>query len=151
MTVYAVAIVDSEGDPGTIYIPGGTFEDEGAWYADPKKTVVHVTTQMEDYDRFAKQHYYKDGAWKERPERTGDYYIWKNEAWEFNSDLFWSEVREDRNRRLYFCDWTQLPDCKLSLSKQGEWTEYRSALRGVPQTNSGATKLDEIVWPDKPS
>ena len=106
---------------------------------------------MEDYDRFAKQHYYKDGAWKERPERTGDYYIWKNEAWEFNSDLFWSEVREDRNRRLYFCDWTQLPDCKLSLSKQGEWTEYRQALRGVPQVNSGATKLDEIVWPDKPS
>ena len=106
---------------------------------------------MEDYDRFARQHYYKDGAWKERPERTGDYYIWKNEAWEFNSELFWLEVREDRNRRLYFCDWTQLPDSPLSDSKKAEWTEYRSALRGVPQANSGATKLDEIVWPDKPS
>lgn len=114
--------------------------------------MVHIHSEVPDMTGFRQTSYYKNGEWKSR-EWKGDYYTWSGdtESWSFNSSKFWEEVRKDRNDRLYQCDWTQLPDCKLSLSKQGEWTDYRQALRGVPQTNSGTTKLDEIVWPDKPS
>ena len=96
--------------------------------------------------------YYKDGAWKSR-EWKGDYYKWKgtSEEWEFNSDKFWTDVRGDRVNRLYECDWTQLPDSALSDTKKSEWAVYRSALRDLPEIQSGTTELDKIVWPDKPS
>ena len=81
----------------------------------------------------------------------GSYYDWKSEAWVLNSEALWKEIRQDRNQRLYECDWTQLDDNKLSLSKKGEWTEYRQALREVPTNNSGVTHLNEVVWPDQPS
>jgi len=151
MTVYAIAIVDSEGDCGTIYIPGATFEDEGTWANDNTKTVVHVTTQMEDYDRFAKQNYYKDGKWLDRNERTGEYYDWKNEAWVLNSDRLWTEIRQERDKRIYVTDWTQLSDSPLSDSKKAEWAAYRTALRDIPSDNSGVTHLSGVIWPDKPS
>ena len=93
----------------------------------------------------------KDSTWKSRDEKPGDYYNWKDEAWVLDSDALWVEIRENRNRRLYASDWTQLDDCKLSLTKKGEWTEYRQALREVPKNNSDVTHADNVVWPDQPS
>ena len=75
----------------------------------------------------------------------------ENLARGFNSTNFWNLVRRDRNQRLAVSDWTQLDDCKLSMTKKGEWAEYRQALREVPVSNSGSTMLDQIVWPDQPS
>ena len=151
MTVYGLAIVNSEGHIDSFYVPGGTFEDEGPWEHDKTKTVVHVTTQFSDMHEFVKLKYYKDGVWKSRSEAPGSYYDWKSEAWVLNSEALWKEIRQDRNQRLYECDWTQLDDNKLSLSKKGEWTEYRQALREVPTNNSGVTHVNEVVWPDQPS
>ena len=96
--------------------------------------------------------YYKDGAWKTR-EWKSDYYKWKgsSEEWEFDSDKFWTDVRTDRLSRLVQSDWTQLPDTSLSDTKKSEWAVYRSALRDLPEIQSGAIELDKIVWPDKPS
>lgn len=96
--------------------------------------------------------HWKDGAWQSRdPAPDPQYYDWKDGKWNFNSTNFWALVRRDRNQRLYASDWTQLDDCKLSMTKKGEWTEYRQALREVPVSNSGSTMLDQIVWPDQPS
>ena len=152
MTVHALAIIDSNTEVYCLHVPGGTFQDEGVWETDSNYTVVHILDEVVDHVTFMRTQYYKDGAWKTR-EWKSDYYKWKgsSEEWEFDSDKFWTDVRTDSLSRLVQSDWTQLPDCKLSLSKQGEWTDYRQALREVPQTNSGTTKLDEIVWPDKPS
>ena len=60
MTVYGLAIVNSEGHIDSFYVPGGTFEDEGPWEHDKTKTVVHVTTQFSDMHEFTKLKYYKD-------------------------------------------------------------------------------------------
>jgi hypothetical protein len=152
MTVHALAIIDSNTEVYCLHVPGGTFQDEGVWETDNNYTVVHILDEVVDHVAFMRTQYYKDGAWKTR-EWKSDYYKWKgsSEEWEFDSDKFWTDVRTDRLSRLVQSDWTQLPDSPLSDSKKAEWTEYRSALRGVPQTNSGTTKLDEIVWPDKPS
>ena len=152
MTTHALAIIDTNTEIYHMSSPGTIFDEEGPWSQNNDFTVVHIHSPVPDMLGFQQTQYYKDGAWKSR-EWKGDYYKWNgtSEEWEFNSDKFWEEVRTDRNYRLVITDWTQLPDSPLSDSKKVEWTEYRSALRGVPQTNSGATKPDQIVWPDEPS
>jgi hypothetical protein len=58
----------------------------------------------------------------------------------------WSEVREQRNRKLYACDWTQLSDAPLSAEVKAEWVTYRQALRDVTQQADPFA----IVWPVEP-
>jgi len=148
----AIAIVNSEGECEQWFSPAATYpDDKTAWEYDDTKTVVHITTSLLDLSAFIEVNYYKDGAWKTRAKAPDTFYDWKDEKWNFNSTQFWAIVRQDRNNRLFASDWTQLSDCKLSLSKQGEWTEYRQALRQVPATNSDSTKLDSIVWPGQPA
>ena len=53
-------------------------------------------------------------------------------------------VREDRNKRLADCDWTQLADSQVDKSA---WATYRQALRDVP-TQSGFPW--EVTWADAP-
>lgn len=55
----------------------------------------------------------------------------------------WANIREDRNRKLADCDWTQLPDAPVNAE---EWTSYRQALRDI------TTQPDpfNIVWPQEP-
>tara|TARA_E500000081_G_scaffold146742_1_gene170115 strand:- start:47 stop:505 length:459 start_codon:yes stop_codon:yes gene_type:complete len=152
MAVHAIAIVDSEGEIQHAYVPGATYPASGTeWDSDKTKTVVHITSGFSSLSGFMQSNYYKDGAWKGRDHPPADYYFWKDEKWNFDSTEFWIQVRRDRDMRLLESDWTQLPDCKLDISKQGEWTEYRQILRNVPGTNSGATMLNQIVWPDKPA
>ena len=53
-------------------------------------------------------------------------------------------VRDDRNRRLAACDWTQLADAPVD---DLAWATYRQALRDVPnQANFPWT----VVWPTEP-
>ena len=145
-----VAIVDTEGEIIHLWDSGAEVEPEGAWETDKTKTVVHITSSI-DNGYFMRRNYYKDSTWKSRDEKPGDYYNWKDEAWVLDSDALWVEIRENRNRRLYASDWTQLDDCKLSMSKKGEWTEYRQALRDVPANNSSVTDMDKVSWPTEPS
>ena len=58
----------------------------------------------------------------------------------------WSAVREERNRKLYACDWTQLADSPLSAELKAEWATYRQALRDVTQQADPFS----IVWPAEP-
>ena len=58
----------------------------------------------------------------------------------------WREIREKRNRLLFECDWTQLPDSPLSEEKREEWRIYRQELRDVTNCDSP----DHVIWPNKP-
>jgi len=152
MTVYAIAIIDSNTEVNTIYVPGAVFHEEGTYEEDSSKTIVHIRSEVSDMMGFQQTQYYKGGAWKSR-EWKGEYYNWNgtSEEWEFDSNKFWETVRTVRNSKLGMCDWTQLPDSALSDSKKAEWAVYRSALRDLPEIQSGTTELDKIVWPDEPS
>ena len=60
-------------------------------------------------------------------------------------------VRQERNKRLAECDWTQLSDAPLSndptaVNGKGAWAAYRHELRSFPEN----VDLDNIVWPTKP-
>ena len=53
-------------------------------------------------------------------------------------------VREDRNKRLSDCDWTQLADAPVD---DLVWAAYRQSLRDVP---SQVGFPWDVVWPAKP-
>jgi len=53
-------------------------------------------------------------------------------------------VRDDRNKRLAACDWTQLADSPVDKTV---WETYRQALRDVPSQEGFPW---EITWPDEP-
>ena len=56
-------------------------------------------------------------------------------------------VREDRNKRLSECDWTQLADSPLDADAKLAWALYREALRMVPQQ---AGFPWNVQWPLEP-
>jgi hypothetical protein len=60
----------------------------------------------------------------------------------------WKEIREERNKRISACDWTQLPNVPLPGAKKYEWETYRQALRDITQTTEDPTNP---VWPVQPS
>ena len=53
-------------------------------------------------------------------------------------------VREDRNKRLADCDWTQLADSPIDKSP---WIDYRQALRNLPAAEGFPW---DITWPKAP-
>ncbi len=57
-------------------------------------------------------------------------------------------IREERNRRLFECDWTQGADSPLTEEKKEEWRQYRQALRDLV---SNITTPGSVIWPIKPS
>jgi hypothetical protein len=59
-------------------------------------------------------------------------------------------LRSKRDSLLTQSDWTQMPDSPLSSSKKTEWATYRQALRDLPATNSDATSIDDVVFPNQP-
>jgi len=53
-------------------------------------------------------------------------------------------VRNERDRRLAACDWTQLPDAKVD---QAAWATYRQALRDMPNNTKDPANP---AWPVEP-
>lgn len=58
----------------------------------------------------------------------------------------WHAIRQERDAKLYQCDWTQLPDVPLTAEQKQKWVAYRQALRDV--TNQ--PNPFNIVWPVAP-
>ena len=55
--------------------------------------------------------------------------------------------RNERNLRLRFTDWTQLPDAPLTAEQKAAYAVYRQALRDVPEQ---AGFPEAIEWPEEP-
>ena len=56
-------------------------------------------------------------------------------------------IRQERDRRLAECDWTQVVDAPLTEEKKNEWKTYRQLLRDLPSTIVDTSFID---WPLKP-
>lgn len=152
MTVYAIAIVDDQGDCSAIYTPGAVFDDEGVWANDPTKRVVHILVQLPDHVLFVKNNFYsEDDVWLPRDERPGDYYNWVNSVWVSDSDRLLAEVRQQRDTLLFKSDWTQLADVPLTTARIVSWAAYRQELRDAPRLNAGVTHIEQVAWPTPPA
>jgi hypothetical protein len=62
------------------------------------------------------------------------------------TENMWRYVRENRNRLLLECDWTQLADSPLTNQKQTEWQIYRQSLRDITTQSNPFS----INWPTPP-
>ena len=152
MTVFAIAMVNTDGEIFLFYHPASILDPEGdCKVGQTDATRIHITEELADEGLWIRTHYWKDGAWKTREDADTLYNTWKDESWVFDSAKFMEELRRLRNTKLYRSDWTQLGDNKLSMSKQGEWSTYRQALRDVPANNSSVTDMDKVSWPTEPS
>ena len=56
-------------------------------------------------------------------------------------------IRNERNLRLAYTDWTQLPDAPLKAEQKAAYAKYRQALRDVPAQEGFP---DAIEWPEEP-
>ncbi len=56
-------------------------------------------------------------------------------------------LRNQRDRLLADCDWTQMPDAPLGEAAREAWRVYRQALRDLPET---ITDPADILWPEPP-
>jgi len=56
-------------------------------------------------------------------------------------------IRQERDKKLLECDWTQSPDSPLTEQKRNEWKTYRQELRDIV---NNIYNTDEILWPVKP-
>lgn len=56
-------------------------------------------------------------------------------------------IRDDRNKRLADCDWTQLADSPLDADAKNVWALYRETLRMVPEQTGFPWNVE---WPPVP-
>lgn len=65
---------------------------------------------------------------------------------DYETNVLPKEVRDERNKLLSECDWTQALDTPASV--RDVWAAYRQALRDVPQQSGFPLN---ITWPVKPT
>lgn len=58
----------------------------------------------------------------------------------------WNVVKMQRDKILYSCDWTQLPDCPLTTEEVAQWRTYRQEVRDVVNQQDPFN----ITWPVSP-
>lgn len=61
-------------------------------------------------------------------------------------DALAEQVREQRDRLLYQCDWTMLPDAPPEVVR-ADWEAYRQALRDITDQPGFP---ENVVWPTAP-
>ena len=59
------------------------------------------------------------------------------------------EFREQRDLRLQWSDWTQLPDVNLSEEQKEQWRVWRNQLRSLPTILSENSSYT-FIWPPSP-
>ena len=149
--VYAVAIVNIEGEIESMYHPGAYVEPQGASSLDSGKNVVHLTEVVDIPDFMATRYWKQNEGWKARIKKSGDYYFWKDEKWNVDSTALWKEIRQQRDERMFKSDKYVLPDFPIAADKLTEWKTYRAKLRDIPADNSSVTDVTEVKWPTEPS
>jgi hypothetical protein len=63
-----------------------------------------------------------------------------------SSNDAWSSIRNERTKKLFRADWTQLPDAPLTEEQKTAYRTYRQALRDITEQ----VDAFNIVWPQIP-
>jgi DNA replication initiation complex subunit (GINS family) len=59
----------------------------------------------------------------------------------------WDIIKRRRNVLLVQSDWTQISDVALSIEEKALWSDYRQALRDLPQTFDNP---EDVIFPTAP-
>jgi len=149
--------VDGEGDIKMVKIAkGDNNPSNGAVdVANNNWIVLHKMEPIDNMHEFLEQKYWDSSAstFRERAERPNRHAIWVNRAWTWDSNILLDDIREERNKKLFYSDWTVFTDSPLSDSQKTEAQTYRGALRNFPSTvnMSVVTSVSDAPWPTRPS
>tara|TARA_R110002153_G_scaffold22318_2_gene73562 strand:+ start:920 stop:1387 length:468 start_codon:yes stop_codon:yes gene_type:complete len=155
MTIYDLALchkytgeveqIRSVGNIASTYLEGEFLEE---WR-------VFLVPAASDHAQILEETYYDYEAegFLSRGKRPGDFYVWKvTKSWEVDEDALMTALRQQRDGKLYACDWTQGADSILTDEKIAEWATYRAALRDVPDNlPEEFDGLQGLNWPTQPS
>lgn len=85
--------------------------------------------------------------------KPNDYATWNfsSSSWQWDADLVLRDIRQLRNRKLFYCDWTVAADSPLTDSQKSDALAYRRSLRDVPSTLDNPSNVEEVTWPTPPS
>ena len=124
-------------------------------YTDGQETDTHILLDVTDRPNvrtIQDDFLYLNGEWVSKPPRPGLMYDWNHAEgrWSLNQEKFMSQVRGERIKKLYSCDWTQMPDSPLSAEEKEAWAAYRQALRDFPSTITTEDSMEALTWPVAP-
>lgn len=146
-----VAMTNSLGEVVTVFTPGGDSDyKDGQTYGDV--TARHISTD-EDGVIFMQEYYWTAQGWQHRGPRPTINHNWSGDAWVLDTELLTQQIRRERNKKLFFSDWTILPDSPLTAEQQTEAQTYRQALRDMIAGLDFSTvqSIDDVTWPTTPS
>jgi|GEM_PF-2571492 len=73
-------------------------------------------------------------------------FLWNDEA--IPETNKWNLLTQYAKELIERCNWTQLPDSRLSISKRLEWQAYRDNLRSIRDDFS---LPDDVIFPTEPT
>ncbi len=152
--IHYLMYVDEHGDISQIRVAKGYNPTDRAVDPEVGQYCAHYMEALNDPGGFhrSKVWNYTTEEWDTRPLRPNKHAVWKNGAWTWNEDVLLKEIRDERNRRLFLCDWAVVSDSPLSDSQKAEATNYRTALRNLPSTITIAEidSVENTPWPTAP-
>lgn len=155
LTIKYIATVDVESGQiqSVSFTPGGPLPSEGI--SDGKETVWIRPEEWPsgiDNLQIHEEYYRENGKWIHRGSKPNNYYDWNLETkkWTLNSELLFIDLRQERDNRLYLCDWTQVADAPLNSEQVEAWKLYRQSLRDFPDSCTNINSLEGLVWPTPP-
>lgn len=108
-----------------------------------------------DYHYFIENYVYDSNIsdFKRVGHKPNRYATWNfdTNSWTWDAALLLADIRNFRNRKLFFCDWTVGEDSPLSDEQKADARAYRAALRDITSTLSNPSNVNEVNWPVPPS
>ena len=118
--------------------------------------IVYMYDNIANNVDFMEHNYYDtvQEVFVARSSKPNPFAYWNGVGWDWNDVAFLEYVRQERARKLYECDWTQVSDAPLTSAEVSEATTYRQALRDVTDAlilnPENYSTLESVPWPTKP-
>lgn len=114
--------------------------------------IKQVPTEIEaQFDLSLWVYDFNTSSFIEREAQPSSYHVWSNGEWVIDQDKFWPMLRRIRTRKLFDCDWTQMPDVNISYEERMKWSLYRQQLREFPNMLSELDLIENLPWPIDPN
>ena len=85
--------------------------------------------------------------------KPNNYATWdlSSSSWSWDPLLVLRDIRQVRNTKLFYCDWTVGADSPLTDSQKSDALAYRRALRDITSTLDNPSNTEDVSWPTPPS